>query len=95
VLAAACKAAAAGIRGDRITSGVDYTDATTVLPVGEWAHRRLRLGSRIVGGGCLDDAEWSQVEPTKRLVLLRSELLGSSFARFRVPALPSSTAHHR
>ena len=65
---------------------VDYTDAQTVSQWDGWAHRRLRLGWRIVGGGCLDDAESSQVEPARRLVLLRSELLGSSLARFRVRA---------
>ena len=63
---------------------VDYTDAKTVSLCDEWAHRRLRLGSRLVGGGCLDDAEWSQVEPARRLVLLRSEL---SFRSFQGPSL--------
>jgi hypothetical protein len=95
VLAAACKAAAAGIRGIASRPVLTTRTPKPYSQWDEWAHRRLRLGSRIVGGGCLDDAEWSQVEPARRLVLLRSELPGSSFARFRVPALPSSTAHHR
>jgi hypothetical protein len=70
VLPAACKAAEDSRNGARIPGGshhvqlVDYTNARTVLPgVTKGAHRRLRLRSRIVGGGCLDDAERSKSSP--------------------------------
>jgi hypothetical protein len=95
VLAAACKAATAGTGESASRPDSIMRTPKPYSRWNEWAQRRLRLGSRIVGGGCLDDAEWSQVEPARRLVLLRSELLESTFARFGVRVLRSSTAHHR